>query len=174
MKKILVATLLLGTLSTTAFTENKAEASPITNTSSITTNFSPVASPVAANAAPVIWAHPSKAKEIGHTFSTNATITRDELIKINTYFDNKETGLSVQMGLATTVLTAPLNTYFSVAAGVGVTFLTSYVDTQGKMVNNTLLKSTKSKFNVKITYTYLQSGSNDGYYSIKTIKITEK
>ncbi|MED3799307.1 hypothetical protein P4604_18170 [Lysinibacillus capsici] len=174
MKKILVSTLLLGTLSTAVFADNKAEASAVTDTSSITTNFSQVASPVAANAEPVIWCHPSRAKEIGRTFSTDATITRDELIKINTYFDNKETGQSVQAGLATTILTAPLNGYFSVSAGVAVTFLTSYVDTQGKMVNSTLLKSTKSKFNVKITYNYLQTGSNDGYYSISKIKITEK
>lgn len=181
LKKLLVGALLIGSFNTAFIdSENTASAAEVSEPKV----FTPLALPsqvsepnllVAATATkPVIWAHPSKAKEIGKTFSTNATITRTELIRINTYFDNKETGEAAQLGIATTVLTAPLNTWFSISAGVGVTMLTSYVSTQGKIVNNTLLKSTKSKFNVKISYAYRQAGSNDGYYYITKITISEK
>ncbi|MFJ8261057.1 hypothetical protein ACIQ4I_03725 [Rummeliibacillus sp. NPDC094406] len=122
----------------------------------------------------VIWEHPSKAKKIGYSFSTTKTISRKELNQISKYFDDTETNKIVQAGIATTILTTPLSPKISISAGLGVTLLTSYVKTQGKMVSKKLKESSSKKFKVKISYYYRQTGSNDGYYSISKIKIYKK
>lgn len=120
----------------------------------------------------MIWKHPKKAKEIGHNFTTTKKITRAELNKISKYIDDKETSENVLAGIATTILTTPLKPYLSISSGVGVTLVTSYRSTNGKLVSNKLKKSTAKSFKVKITYRYRQTGSNDGYYFIDKIKIS--
>ncbi|MFT0802841.1 hypothetical protein VSK91_15080 [Bacillus swezeyi] len=123
------------------------------------------------NTSAVIWKHPRDAKKIGHTFSTTTTISRKELIKISDYIDNREAGRNAQLGIATTILTAPLSPKISIGAGVGVALLSSYVNTNGKIVSSKLKNSTKKSFKVKITYIYRWAGSNDGYYYIDSVKV---
>ncbi|TDL84660.1 hypothetical protein E2R55_27195 [Vibrio vulnificus] len=120
----------------------------------------------------VIWKHPKDAKKIGYNFTTTKTITRAELNKISTYIDGKETSSNVLAGIATTIVTTPLKPYLSISSGIAVTLLTSYRSTKGKLVSDKLKKSSAKSFKVKITYKYRQSGSNDGYYFIDTIKIS--
>ncbi|MGE7768214.1 hypothetical protein [Peribacillus sp. NPDC096540] len=120
----------------------------------------------------VIWTHPKKTEDIGYNFTTTKTITREELNKISKYIDDKDTSANVLAGIATTILTTPLKPYLSISSGIGVTLLTSYRSTNGKLVSDKLKKSTAKSFKVKIAYKYRQTGSNDGYYFIDTIKIS--
>ncbi|MCC2248963.1 hypothetical protein JUJ52_03190 [Virgibacillus sp. AGTR] len=151
LTKILVVTLIFGSIGLGTFTVKPDEASAATKT--------------------VFYAHPSKAKKIGWKFSTTKTISRSQLIKISDYFDKRKGHQSAWAGLAATILSAPLNVYASVPAGAAVTLLTSYSKTHGDLISAKLKKSTKKSFKVKITYRYRQAGSNQGYYYIDSIKI---
>lgn len=127
---------------------------------------------IIAEAAPaVIWKHPSVASKIGKSFSTTTTITRTQLNKISTHIDNRETGENVVAGLAATIITTPLTPKFSLSIGIGVTLLTTYRNTHGKLVSAKLKESSAKNFKVKVNYNYKQAGSNDGYYYVSTIKI---
>lgn len=92
-------------------------------------------------------------------------------MQISDYIDNAESGRNIQLGLATSIIVGPLNPYIGVSAGFGVSLLTTYVNTQGKIVSATLKKSTKTTFKATIVYKYRQVDSNDGYYYISSIKI---
>lgn len=119
----------------------------------------------------VFYAHPSKAKEIGRTFTTSKKISRKELIDISDYFDDQKKNNTAALSTATTILVSPLNPYASVTAGSAVGLLTTYSKTHGDLVSEKLKKSTKKSFNVKIKYRYIQAGSNQGYYKIDKINI---
>lgn len=121
--------------------------------------------------ATVIWKHPRDAKEIGYQFSTTKKITRTDLNNISTYFDNREANRNMQASIASGVMVIPVNPYFGLTVGTAVAAMTTYINTNGKLVTATLKKSTSKSFTVKINYRYKQVGSNDGYYYIDTIKI---
>lgn len=123
----------------------------------------------------VFWASPTKAKKLGTTFSTEATITYKDLKNINKYYDNKERNESISAGIATSILTAPLALYASIPAGNAVGIIMSYRNSYGALVNKTLLNNnTNAKFKVKLTYQYYRKGSRDGMYNLTKIQITKK
>lgn len=133
--------------------------------------FSLSASNVSANVDSVFFAHPSKAKEIGHSFSTTQTISKKELLDISKYLDDQKKNKSAAAGIATTILSTPLGAYASIPAGVAVSALTSYSQTNADLVSNKLKVSSDKTFKVKISYKYRQAGSNQGYYMISNVKI---
>lgn len=118
-----------------------------------------------------IWSSPNDAKKIGYTFTLTKTIFRQELLDISNYIDNQEAGRSIQLGIATSIITIPARPIIAIPAGTGVAMLLTYVNTQGKIVSNTLKQSTKTSFKVTINYRYRQVGPNDGYYFIDSISI---
>lgn len=78
---------------------------------------------------------------------------------------------SMQVGIATSIVTVPLDPYFGITSGIALGTLTYYVKTNGKLVTSTLKNSSNTYFTVKINYQYVQADSNDGYYYIKNITI---
>ncbi|SDI72777.1 hypothetical protein [Alteribacillus bidgolensis] len=120
----------------------------------------------------VFWAHPSTTDDYGGTtFSTTTTISRDQLIDINNYFNTRDTNKSVQYGIATTLISTPLSYHVSIPAGLAVSLLTGYSESQGDIVNDHLINHVKSNYTVTIDYRYKQVGSSDGYYYIDSISI---
>ncbi|UPM55366.1 hypothetical protein [Gottfriedia acidiceleris] len=118
-----------------------------------------------------LWANPVTAKKIGYTIKTTKKITRTELLQISNYIDNQESGRSIQLAIATSIVVLPLKPLIGVGAGLGVGLLTTYKNTQGKIVSSTLKNSTKSFYNVTLIYQYRQVGPSDGYYFISKITI---
>ncbi|EWH21645.1 hypothetical protein [Bacillus haynesii] len=149
--KILVSVLVISSLSSLGFITKNDEAKAATRA--------------------VIYTTQKKAKKIGYTFSTTKTISRKDLNKISDYLDNNDASRNAQLGVVTTILTAPLSPYISIGAGLGATLLSSYIETNGKLVSSKLKKSSKKTFKVKITYRYRFGPREDGYYYISNVKI---
>lgn len=119
-----------------------------------------------------IFATPVQAKKIGPSFTTTAKATRAELNDLSDILDYDNTVQSIHNGIIATVITLPLKPKLAVSIGTGGAVLSAYAgSTKSKIVTDALKKSSKSTFNVKVTYTYRQVGSGAGYYEISKIAI---
>ncbi len=123
----------------------------------------------------VIYASPTMARQKGYVFTTDAYATRAELLKLSDILDYQEAVTSVHFGIISALITAPLTPKFSIPIGVGAGLVSTFAKSSNtKIVTKALRENSTDRFQVSVTYTYKQVGSNDGYYYISQIKITPR